>query len=218
MPIPRSMAIAILIPILAIASVGSYVVIASETGHGSPAPVSSPASSCTAQPGYGLAASSTTVLVINSGSTGRICVKYTNSLNNTGSTQSYFTVYQYNSSGGYGVCADCQFNVVTQEFGLTASPANFTYYPSSPAQSETVTYTISVPANVTSGVYGVFLLQFCSLFPVVVVPDSASGAQLNSSEFSSWYPHEGSCPAQFLTAQVLGVGGFEAEQVPDDAL
>src|SRR5207245_10845200 len=41
------------------------------------------------------------VLVINSGSTGKICVKYTNSFNNSISLPSYIAVYEYNSSTNY---------------------------------------------------------------------------------------------------------------------
>ena len=151
------------------------------------------------------------VLVLSSGSTGTICVNYTNSLNNTISFSSYITVYEYNSSGNYGVCSSCNFDVVTSQFQVVASPSsvNVSSSPNPNNQTETVTYTIGVPTNITSGVYGIFLLQFCSLFPMVVVPSNASSVQFLSSDFSSWYPHTGSCPAQVLSAQLLGVGGFE---------
>ncbi len=148
------------------------------------------------------------VLVIHSGSTGKICVEYANSFNNTISLPSYIAVYEYNSSGAYGVCSTCSFNEVTPYFQLAASPTSVNFTPGVIPINETVTYSISVPSNVTNGIYGVFLLQFCSLFPMVVVPNNASFVQLSSSDFSSWYPHNGSCPEQVLSAQLLGVGGF----------
>lgn len=148
------------------------------------------------------------VLTINSNSTGTICVKYSNLFNNYESNPSYISVYQFNSSGIYGVCKNCDSNLVTREFQLSANPATVDLARSA---SEIVTYTIKVPSNITSGIFGVFLFQFCSLFPVAIVEQS--GMQLSSSEFSYWYPHSGSCPAQFLNAKVLGVGGFQVQQL-----
>ena len=101
--------------------------------------------------------------------------------NDSGTVQSYISVYEFNSSGSYGVCAGCDFNIVTSEFHVSASPSNVTYSPST--QYEDVTYTISVPSNATSGIYGVFLLQFCSLFPMVVDPGNNSALQLEQCGF-----------------------------------
>lgn len=151
------------------------------------------------------------VLVIRSGSTGKICVQYSSPYAGSPSNPSYISVYQYNSTGEYGVCPDCSFNIVTSLFKPTASPPTVTFpnTNNSTVQKETVTYTITVPSSIKSGIFGVFLFQFCSLFPVAVVPNGGTDVLLTSSEFSSWYPHYGSCPAQFLRSSVIGVDGFQ---------
>jgi len=169
----------------------------------------SSSSSCSSSFNYG-SSNPISVLVASSNSTGTICVEYGNSLNNSVSFPAYPTVYEYNRSGVYGVCGYCVFNVVSSIRGV-ASPSNVTFVASAnpDSEAENVTYSIIVPSDVKSGVYGIFLPQFCSLFPLVVVPNSSSTLQLNRSEFSSWYPHEGSCPDQFLSALVVGVSGFQ---------
>jgi hypothetical protein len=141
-------------------------------------------------------------LRIASGSTGKICVEYSNNLHNNITLPSYISVY--------GTCSSCDFNVDTS-FEVNASQSSVSF----PSSNETqiVVYTITVPSNVTRGIYGIFLLQFCSLFPMVVVANKSSRPWFPSSDFSSWYPHSGSCPAQFVNAKVLGIGGgFEVAQ------
>ena len=149
------------------------------------------------------------VLVATPGSTGQICVEYSNDLDNTEALPTYHTVYQYNSSGVYGVCAACSLNVVTS-IRVTPSQDIVSFSPSKNPSSEIayVTYTVTVPSNATKGVYGIFLLQFCSLFPVLVVPNGGGQVTADKADFTPWYPHYGSCPAQVLGAQVLGVSGF----------
>lgn len=143
-------------------------------------------------------------LRIASGSTGRICVQYTDSFNNNVSFPSYIRVY--------GTCSACNFNLITS-FQVKASPSNVSFTGNVSNETQIVVYTISVPSNVTGGIYGIFLLQFCSLFPMIVVPNNSSNASYPSSDFSSWYPHYGSCPAQFVNTKVLGVGGnFQVAQ------
>jgi hypothetical protein len=141
-------------------------------------------------------------------------VEYVDSLNNSVSSPAYSGVYEYNSSVAYGVCDSCVFNVVSS-IQVIASRSNATFAASANPTSEIedVTYTVVVPANVTSGIYGIFLFQFCSPFPLVVVPSSASTLRLSRSEFSPWCPHQGSCPAQMLSASVVGVGGFRVASV-----
>jgi hypothetical protein len=149
------------------------------------------------------------VLVATPGSIGQICVLYGNSLNNSVSIPTYTRVYEYNASGAYGVCKTCMFNVVTSLQDM-ASQSTVAFVPSANPSNEiaNVTYTITIPSNVTRGTYGIFLLQFCSLFPVVVTPNGGRGVTIPKSDISSWYPHQGSCPAQVLGATVLGVSGF----------
>ena len=167
-------------------------------------------SSCHTPFNYG-SSSPISVLVISSGSTGRICVEYSNTFHNLISDPSYISVYQYNSSGSYGVCPGCSLNTVTSLFELSASPDTVTFpgADSPNSQREMVEYTLSVPTNVKSGIFGISLFQFCSLFPMVVVSNSGTQAELTRSEFSSWYPHVGSCPAQLLSRNLLGVAGFQ---------
>jgi hypothetical protein len=151
------------------------------------------------------------VLVARPNSTGQICVEYANSLNNTESLPTYHDVYEYNKSGSYGVCPSCTLDVVTS-IRVIPSQSNVTFVPNGNPSDETtiVTYTVHFPSNVTEGVYGIFLLQFCSLFPVLVAnfPNGAGPVIIAKSDFTPWYPHQGSCPAQVLGAQVLGVSGF----------
>jgi len=167
----------------------------------------SPSNSCSTKFAYG-SSHPIYVLVLRSGSTGKICVKYTNALNNSLSLPTYFKVFQISASANYG---GGQFNEVTSNFHLDASASNVSFVQSSEpsGESEFVNYTITAPQNASSGVYGIFLLQFCSLFPIVVAPYGSTPVRLSSSEFSSWYPHHGSCPAQEVTAGVIGVGGFD---------
>jgi len=149
------------------------------------------------------------VLMTNTNTTGQICVEYRNTLNNSVSIPTYTSVYEYNKSGSYGVCPSCSFNVVTS-IRVTASQSVVTFVPSASPSSEVanVTYTITIPSNATKGIYGISLLQFCSLFPLVVSQNG--GPVISKSDFASWYPHQGSCPDQMLEAQVLGVGGFSS--------
>ena len=197
------------IPLIVISAVfGAYLSITLNNSNGS-LPTITPNIPCTTSFSYD-SSNPISVLVISSGSTGKICVEYSNSLNNSISFSSYISVYEYNSSGSNGVCGNCDMNVVTSDFQVNATPNSVAFASSSTPnnEKEIVTYTITVPSNITSGIYGVFLLQFCSLFPMVIVPGNSSVAQVNSSDFSSWYPHFGSCPAQVLSAQLLGVAGF----------
>jgi hypothetical protein len=149
------------------------------------------------------------VLIATPGSIGQVCVQYRDSFNNSISLPTYRTVYEYNASGVYGVCETCTFNVVTS-LRVMASQSAVAFVPSMNPSNEiaNVTYTITIPSNVTGGTYGIFLLQFCSLFPVIVTPNSGGPATIPKSDITPWYPHTGSCPAQVLGASVLGVSGF----------
>jgi hypothetical protein len=142
-------------------------------------------------------------------------VEYSDPLNNSVSFPAYARVYEYNATGTYGVCESCLFNVVTS-IRVIASPSNVTFVSNADSNDmiEDVTYTVIVPSNVTRGIYGIFLLQFCSLFPMVAVPNNSSMPTLGRSDFSLWYPHSGSCPAQVLSAKVLGVSGFRVVTLP----
>jgi hypothetical protein len=165
-------------------------------------------SGCTAHYSFG-SINAIPVLVLRSGSTGTICIEYRNTLSNAISTSPYISVYEYNSSGVYGVCSGCIFNLVSSSFQLNALPGNisFTRGADSNNQSETIIYSLTVPENLTNGIYGVYILGFCNLFPMEIVRGSLP-LFLNASDFSSWYPHEGSCPAITMGTYVVGIGGF----------
>jgi len=151
------------------------------------------------------------VLVISSGSAGTICVSYSNAFNNEVSGPTYISVYQYNITGKYESCPCYTLNDVTSKFLVTSSPDAMTL--TNPNQKETVTYSISIPSTVKSGIFGIFLSQFCSLFPMVIIPNGDSHVLLTRWDFSSWYPHTGSCPAQVVSSEVLGVGGFQVAKI-----
>lgn len=155
------------------------------------------------------------VLVIKSASTGTICVEYANTLNISISLPSYVSICRYNLTGPHGVCSSCAFNEVTSDFAVSASPSKVYFAPGPAPDDETtaVALTIVIPSNVPSVIYAISISQFCSPFPAVVVSGSASTPILAASNFSSWYPHTGSCPAQSLSARLLGVGGFRVESV-----
>ncbi len=196
----RLTAVSSLLFILLVALVfGTYLVLS--LGGNYPLVAASPSNSCDTKFAYD-SSHPIYVLVLQSGTTGQICVKYTNALNNSLSLPTYIKVFQYN--GG-------QLNEVTSNFHVNPSVASVSFAQShNPSdESEYVNYTITAPLGASGGVYGIFLLQFCSLFPVVVAPNGSLSVQLNSSEFSPWYPHIGSCPSQEVTAEVIGVGGFD---------
>ena len=97
------------------------------------------------------------VLIATPGSIGQVCIQYRNSFNNSISLPTYRTVYEYNASGIYGVCEACTFNVVTS-LRVMASQIAVAFVPSMNPSNEiaNVTYTITIPSNVTRGTYGIF--------------------------------------------------------------
>ena len=146
------------------------------------------------------------VLIASPNSTGQICVAYSNSLNNTETLTTYSQVYEYNSSNHNGCTLYCFITV--NSIHITASRSSVTFVPSASPSSEieVVNYNITIPSNATTGIYAISLQEFCTLFPMVVSHNG--GPVISKSNFTSWYPHQLSCPAQVIGAQVLGVGGF----------
>lgn len=142
------------------------------------------------------------VLVLDAGSSGVIAVNYTNTLGNNIQDQVYHTVYEPSAN----------FEVVDpSSISITPTPSSLTFSAGNRSASTVVLFKVSVAANVTGGIYGIFLYQFCTLFPFAV-GDSQTG--MNASYFNSWYPHTGSCPAQIMSAQVLYLSGFRIVYVP----
>ncbi len=151
------------------------------------------------------------ILVLSVEATGRICVEYRNSLNNSISLPTYIRVYRYNSSAPYGG----QLVVDSEDFEVNASQSSVEFNRSSDPYSEVanVIYSIRARSHAPVGVYGLFLLQFCDLFPVGIAPSDWSPVHFSRSDFSSWYPHNGSCPAIVTDFRVLGVSGFRVAWV-----
>jgi hypothetical protein len=170
--------------------------------------VKAPSSSCSEPFDYG-SVNQIIVLVASPNSTGQICVQYRNVLNNSISLPTtYSTVYEFNTSNHNGCTLSCFITV--NSIRVLASQSVVTFISGANPSSETanVTYTITIPPNTTKGIYGIFLLQFCTLFPMVVSQNGDPA--IYKSNFTSWYPHQGSCPAQVVGAQVLGIDGFSS--------
>jgi hypothetical protein len=144
------------------------------------------------------------VLVLDSGSSGVIAVTYVNALGNQIQDQQVY-------SSVYEPSADFRV-VIPASISVTPSPSTISFNQGDRNASTTVLFRVSVATNVTSGIYGVFLYQFCTLFPMVI---GSSQTGLNASDFSYWYPHTGSCPAQIMSAQVLYFSGFRVVYVPN---
>ena len=142
------------------------------------------------------------VLVLESGASGVIAVNYTNSLGNQIQDHVYSAVYEPSAN----------FRVVSpSSISITASPSTLVFSQGDRTASTTVVFRVTVNSNVTGGIYGIFLYQFCTLFPFAV---GSSQTGMSASDFSSWYPHTGSCPAQVMSAQVLYFSGFRIVYVP----
>ncbi len=134
------------------------------------------------------------VLILESGSSGEICIRYTNALANNISSPVY--------SGAYSVTGENSFSEVSpSSISIEPRPSSISFIPNNGIQSQVVVYKVTVAANVTSGIYGLFLYQICDLQPLMI---GTSQSGLNASDFS-WYPHNGSCPAQILQAQIIGL-------------
>ena len=135
--------------------------------------------------------------------------------NNSVSSPTFTTIYEYNSSGVNGVCDSCNIRIL-RSIPIMASQDAVSFTPSPNPDSEIadVTYTIATPTNATAGVYGVFLFQVCSLFPMYIAPNGGV-AQINASELAQWFLQPGfhSCPGQDVGARVLGVSGFSVSTV-----
>jgi len=147
------------------------------------------------------------LLVASAGTTGAICLEYSNTYNNSISDPIYFAVLQYFKGGIAGVCTGPLCNVKSIQVVASQRSVNFTPSANPSDEIEDVTYTVTIPSNVTEGAYGIQLYEFCSLFPLFVEPNNGSVA-IPTSEFTPWYPHTGSCEAQVVGARVLGVSGF----------
>jgi hypothetical protein len=141
------------------------------------------------------------VLVLNPGASGEICVTYTNDEGNQLSNETIYTGVWTPTSQPAAVGLT---EVSPHMISVIPNPAAISFDQGARNQSVQVLFKVSVASDSTGGVYGLFLYQFCTLFPFAV------GAQpLEANDFSSWYPHTGSCPAQIMGSEVTGVSGFQ---------
>ena len=142
------------------------------------------------------------VLILEGGSPGEICVKYTNSWGSNGSSRVYSSISSPSGQNSFSEVSPGSISIIP-------TPSSIAFTSNGRNESQIVVYRLTVAANVSKGIYGLFLFQFCTLQPLVV---GASQYGLNGSEFP-WYPASGSCPAQFLQAQIIGVTGIRVVYV-----
>ena len=144
----------------------------------------------------------TPVLVLDGGESGVIAVNYSNTLGNQVQDLAFSAVYEPSSN----------FETISQgSILITASPTMVSFNQGDRTESTVVLFRVSVASNVTGGIYDISLYQFCDLFPFVV---GSSQTGMSASDFSSWYPHTGSCPAQIMDARVLYYSGFRVTYIP----
>lgn len=137
------------------------------------------------------------VLILDPGAHGEICVTYTNI---EGNGQSYAVGGAVWTPRPYPAAFT---TINSSTISVTSTPATISLDQGARNESVAVVYTVSVAPSAPPGIYGIFLYQFCTLFPFAV------GAQgMSAGEFSYWYPHTGSCPAQIMGSQVTGISGF----------
>ncbi len=151
------------------------------------------------------------ILATNNGSTGKICVQLHNLWTGKYAQEiwgnAYITIYQYNSSATrHGVCPGCPFNEVSSLFQLSVSQNTSILQP---GETRLLIYTVTVPPDTPSGVYGISIAGFCWLIPMVVHRGSLSDLHLTGLDFSEFFPPVLHCPADVGTAHLLGVSGLE---------
>jgi hypothetical protein len=175
----------VMVAVVVVAAVGA-------TSYSSRYAVATSSGSCAkSYPGY--VGARVPVLVLGPGMTGTICVSYANSLGNNVSSEAYSDVYTSpglvpNASGVH----------------VKPDPESLTFHPNDTADVSLVTYTVHASPDAASQAYGLGLWQICEVQPLYVGNFSAN---LSPAEFP-WYPHGGSCPAQLVSARIVGHSGF----------
>ena len=126
-------------------------------------------------------------LLMSPSSSMALCVSYGGS---SYSGPAYNSVYAWESDGQ---------TQPTQNVTINASPANISI---AHGQSAVVEYTVAA-GQVSTGFYGLTLLQMCTPIPLAV---GYGSSQVNSTDFPGLFGMR-SCPAQFLDAQIVGYTG-----------
>jgi len=157
--------------------------------------------------------SSISVLVITSGSTGKICAMYSNQMNYETSFRPNIAFYKYNSTGKCGNSDACSIvYAVASPLQVTASPDSVVFKPNTYPDREVVTYTITVPSNMTRSVYGTAIAGRCLWFsPIAVIQSGDSPTEAAQAALSYWNPPLPHCPVMVVGVQLLGVSGFDVE-------
>ena len=151
--------------------------------------------------------SSISVLVITSGSTGKICVEYSSELNYKTSFRPNIAFYKYKSTSNYS-----ETYAVPSPIQVTASPDSVSFGPNTYPDREIVTFTITVPSNMTRSVYGTAIAGRCLWFsPIAVIQSGDSPTEAAQAALSYWSPPLPHCPVMVVGVQLLGVSGFDVE-------
>lgn len=131
------------------------------------------------------------VFFVESNSTAQICVRYTSGLNNEGNLPvGEQLVIDY---------FDTQKSHISSEVTVAAEPSSV---PLEIGSETFVLYTITAPSN-SDGVYWLPQSQMCDAIPIVVWSHLP---QVDSSKLPALMGFH-SCPAQMLSAQVVGFSG-----------
>ncbi len=135
------------------------------------------------------------VFFMKSNSTAKIFVEYTSREPNTGTMNSWSSVYLGNATN--------YTPLASSDITISGSPSTI---PLTEGSETTVVYTIKANEGV-KGVYWMFLAQFCGLMPIAIDIDSS---HLSPSDIPVFMGSR-SCPAQMLDAKILGISEGTAE-------
>ncbi|MDG6907205.1 MAG: hypothetical protein JRN20_15635 [Nitrososphaerota archaeon] len=140
------------------------------------------------------------VLITPENSTGQICVQYSSgNLGNSYSGKVYTNIEKASPNGSLFTS--------TPLASISANPSRISLYPGS---NQTVVYTINSSTG-SKGFYGISMLQFCPDIPIAI---GYQKSELNLSDFSWAYGEFYSCPALFLSAQIVGLTNMQVAYLP----
>jgi len=157
--------------------------------------------------------SSISVLVITSGSTGKICAMYSNQMNYETSFRPNIAFYKYNSTGKCGNSDACSIvYAVASPLQVTASPDSVVFKPNTypDRESRNLHYYRAVEYDKKRLWNG-----HCRALPLVLSnrrnPKRDSPTEAAQAALSYWNPPLPHCPVMVVGVQLLGVSGFDVE-------
>jgi hypothetical protein len=134
------------------------------------------------------------VFFMKSNSTAKIFVEYKSPFDNTGTMNSWSSVYVRKTD---------YTPLTTSDVTISADPSSI---PLTKDSDTTVLYSITAKGGV-KGVYWIFLAQFCRVMPVAIDIDSLTISPFDIPvQMGTMH-----CPAQLLDAKILGISGGTAE-------